>query len=94
MKTWSNEFYVTITKDGEYDIIGSKDKCDAEIKISMTNNMLKLNDDKTELFVSSPQRVKYKYLQFISSRKIKNQSLYAIRDNVNAEPCKLYDKMY
>ena len=37
-------------------MLGNIEKCVAEIKIWMTNNMLKLNDDKTELFVFAPQR--------------------------------------
>ena len=32
------------------------EKCVAEIKMWITNNMLKLDDDKTELFVLAPQR--------------------------------------
>ena len=34
---------------------GNMENCIAEIKISITNNMLKLNDDKTELFEFAPQ---------------------------------------
>ena len=51
------QLYVTITKDRECNVIENMKKCVAEIKIWMTNNiyMLKLNDDKTELFVFAPQ---------------------------------------
>ena len=41
----------------------------------MTNNMSKLNDDKTELFVFASEwcfQVKYKYWQCISSGKFNN----------------------
>ena len=37
-------------------MIGSMEKCVTEIKIWMTNNTLKLNDDNTELFVFDLQR--------------------------------------
>ena len=50
------QIYVTITKDRTRDVLGNIEKCVAEIKIWMTNNMLKLNDDKTELFVFATQR--------------------------------------
>ena len=38
------------------DELGNMEKCVVEIEIWMTNNMLKLNDEKTELSVFVPQR--------------------------------------
>ena len=49
------QLYVTITKDRLRDLLINMEKCVAEMKIWMTNNMLKLNDDKTELFVFAPK---------------------------------------
>ena len=49
--------YVTITKDHERDVLSNMEKCVAEIKIWMTNNM-KLNDNNTKLFVFTIQHSK------------------------------------
>ena len=63
------QLYVIITKDREHDVVGNMETFVAEFKIWMTNNMLKLNYAKTELFVFAlhRQRVKYKYWQYICS---------------------------
>ena len=46
-------------------MLSNMEKCVVDIKIRMTNNMLKLNDDKSELFVlfqvDAFEGVKYKY---------------------------------
>ena len=47
---------ITITKDRNRDVMGNMKKCVDEIKIWLTNNMLKLNNDKSELFAFAPQR--------------------------------------
>ena len=58
--TLTNLNFYTITNDGERDVIGSMEKCVADIKIYMTNNMLKLT--RVKLLMRAP-RIKYKYLQ-------------------------------
>ena len=40
---------ITSTRNRVRDVLGNMENCVAEIKIWMTNKMLKLNDDKTEL---------------------------------------------
>ena len=47
------QLYVTITKDRERDVIGNMEKCVAT-NTWITNTMLKLNDEKTELFIFAP----------------------------------------
>ena len=90
------QLYVTITKDRKSDVIGKIEKCVAEITILMTNNMLKMNDDKTELFVFVPRRQvdAYKGLNINignipvqMSLKIRN---FGVTNNVNAVSCELY----
>ena len=53
----TKQFDITFTKNIDPSVLGTMKKCVTEnLDMNDYNNMLKLNDDKTELFIFAPQR--------------------------------------
>ena len=63
------------------------EKCVAEMKTWMNNDMLKLDDDKTELFLYAPHRQVDAFKWLIRIINIYNSTGIKRRNNVNVAVC-------